>query len=98
MSDVTVAGAQILALLGLLGGVISWLFRLAYGGLKEDRDFWRKSYQEQTDQTAKTLRIVADGMTTLLATDSIHSKQLEAIQQDVASIQNLYESRPAGPR
>lgn len=87
-----------LALLGLLGGVISWLFHLAYDSLKEDRNFWRKSYQEQTDQTAKTLRIVAEGMTTLLATDSVHSKQLESIQRDVSSIQGLYEPRQVGPR
>lgn len=65
MSDVTVAGAQFIALLGLLAGVISWLFRLAYNSMREDRDWWRKAYQEHEATEWKQLQVMADGIAAL---------------------------------
>lgn len=65
MSDVTVAGAQILALLALLAGVISWLFKLAYGAMKDDRDWWRESYREKEKTEWKQVQVIVDGISTL---------------------------------
>ena len=65
MSDVTVAGAQILALLALLAGVISWLFKLAYGAMKEDRDWWRESYRDKEKTEWKQVQVIVEGISTL---------------------------------
>lgn len=62
MSDITVPGASLIALVTTLAGVISWLFKLAYGSLKEDRDFWRTAYQVKEEAEWKQLQLMSDGI------------------------------------
>ena len=45
--------------------MISWLFKLAWGGLKEDSDFWRLAYQAREETEWKQMVIMADGIAAL---------------------------------
>jgi hypothetical protein len=57
-----VAGAQLVALIALLGGTISWLFKLAYGAIREDRDWWRKAYADKEANEWSQVQVMAESI------------------------------------
>lgn len=65
MSDVTVAGAQIIALISAMGGILFTFVKMYISDMRKDRDFFRDAYFEKEKNEGKQLQVMSEGITAL---------------------------------